>query len=197
MASNVAIMSSNAPIVVSNKASLGPSKIGLGPRSVVFRAPMSNPKTGSLVVVRAQGDESVSNVDPLVVPKEISRVDPLLPLHFNKRVAMIDTSPYMRTPWNTAEDENEIRMWFDVPGLAAPEIDVNVVDNLLIIKGSEGIDAFGRKIHSPFDCKLQLPFNCAKDETQAVLKNGVLYISVPKITKAEHMKFIHVPVRAI
>ncbi|KAK9724883.1 hypothetical protein RND81_05G105600 [Saponaria officinalis] len=195
MASKVLICSTS-PLVVSNKATLSssPSKIGLGPQSVVFRAPMSSTKTNSLVV-RAQGDEGglikdVSNVDPIVHRE-------LLPLHFNKRVAMIDTSPYMRTPWNTTEDDNEIKMWFDVPGLAAPEIDVNVVDNLLIIKGSEGIDAFGRKIQSPFDCKLQLPFNCAKDETKAVLKNGVLYISVPKITKAEHMKYIHVPVRAI
>ncbi|XP_074284539.1 small heat shock protein, chloroplastic-like [Silene latifolia] len=196
MATNALICSSSPLLVSKNSSSFSSSsQIGVGPQSLVFRCPTST-KTPSLVVKALAEEGGLSNVDPLV-RKELRHIDPLLPMHLNKRVAMIDTSPYMRTPWNTTEDDNEIRMWFDVPGLAAPELDVNVVDNLLIIKGTEGIDAFGRKIHSPFDCKLQLPFNCAKDETQAVLKNGVLYISVPKITKAEHMKFIHVPVRAI
>uniref|UniRef100_A0A803KNB2 SHSP domain-containing protein n=1 Tax=Chenopodium quinoa TaxID=63459 RepID=A0A803KNB2_CHEQI len=98
----------------------------------------------------------------------------------------------VRTPWNTSEDDHEIRMWFDMPGLAAENIDVNVVDDLLVIKGDGGVDAFGNKIYSPYDSRVQLPLNSWKEEITAVFKNGVLYITVPKITKFEH-KIIHVP----
>ncbi|KAH9602197.1 hypothetical protein KSS87_005593 [Heliosperma pusillum] len=192
---NMVLNCSVSPLML-NKASSTPTKMSLGPKSVTYRGSNSSRRS---IVVRAELEEGglskdvIRNVDP-VLRKELSAFSPM---HLNKSVAMIDTSPYMRTPWNTTEDENEIRMWFDMPGLAAQDIDVNVVDNLLVIKGSEGEDAFGRKIHSPFDCKLHLPLYCAKEDTQAVLKNGVLHISVPKITKTEHMKFMHVPVRAI
>lgn len=83
-----------------------------------------------------------------------------------------------------------------MPGLAAENIDVNVVDNLLIIKGDGGIDAFGNKIFSPRETTIHLPFNSWKEEIIAVFKNGVLYVTVPKILKFDH-KVIHVPVRAI
>ncbi|XP_021771881.1 small heat shock protein, chloroplastic-like isoform X2 [Chenopodium quinoa] len=105
-------------------------------------------------------------------------------------------SKFVRTPWNTSEDEHEIKMWFDMPGLAGENIEVEVVDDLLYIKGDGGVDAFGNKILSPFDSRVQLPHNSWKEEITAVFKNGVLYITVPKITKFEH-KVIHVPVRSI
>ncbi|KAK9665171.1 hypothetical protein RND81_14G095200 [Saponaria officinalis] len=200
------VLTCSPSLVLSNKATSTSPKAAIRPQSISFRGPTS-PKTTlsthrvSSLVVRAQSEDGlskeISNVDPLSMRKDLSHLDPLIHSNLNKRVALIDNPPYIRTPWNSAEDENEIRMWFDMPGLTAPGIDVNVVDHILIVKGTEGVDAFGRTIHSPFDCKLQLPFNCAKEETRAVLKNGVLCISVPKITKSEHMKFIHVPVRAI
>ncbi|KAK9672372.1 hypothetical protein RND81_12G096400 [Saponaria officinalis] len=168
-----------------------PFKIGLGPQTLGFIGPKSlkTPSLRKSLVVRVELEGGLR--------EEISHVNPLLPFYLHKRVALIETSPYIRTPWSTTEDENEVKMWFDMPGLAASEIDVDVVDNLLIIKGIQGIDAFGREIGRKFDYKLQLPLNCAKEETKAVLKNGVVYIYVPKITKIEHIKFIHVPVKAI
>ncbi|XP_074291800.1 small heat shock protein, chloroplastic-like [Silene latifolia] len=199
MASNV--LTCSALPLLSNKAASNPAQMRLAPQCIVHRSatPLKTTPSSkvSSLVVRAQADEGgLSPIDPLM-RKDLAYVDPLLQLHRNKTVAMIDTSPYMRTPWNTIEDEDEIRMSFDMPGLTASGIDVDVVNNLLMIKSTEGIDVFGRKIHNQFDCTLQLPFNCAKDETRAVLKNGILYISMPKITKAEHMKYIHVPVREI
>lgn len=102
----------------------------------------------------------------------------------------------MRTPWNTSEDESEIRMWFDMPGLGVDNIEVDVIDDLLIIRGDGGIDAFGSKIMSPRETTIHLPFNSWKEEIIAVFKNGVLYVTVPKIIKFEH-KVIHIPVRNI
>ena len=65
-----------------------------------------------------------------------------------------------------------------------------------MIKGDGGVDAFGNKIFSPYDSRVQLPLNSWKEEITAVFKNGVLYITVPKITKFEH-KVIHIPVRSV
>ncbi|KMT14043.1 hypothetical protein BVRB_4g078720 [Beta vulgaris subsp. vulgaris] len=185
MASNV--LTCSASVLVSNNRALkSPLPIGLGPCSVVsltppLKAPSSRP---SGLVVKAQQGGSPKKMDPLVAD------------HFHKKVALLDTSPYVRTPWNTNEDEHEIRMWFDMPGLAAENIDVNVVDDLLVIKGDGGVDAFGNKIFSPYDSRVQLPLNSWKEEITAVFKNGVLYITVPKITKFEH-KVIHIPVRSV
>ncbi|XP_057534534.1 small heat shock protein, chloroplastic-like [Amaranthus tricolor] len=184
MASNA--LAHSGATVVSNKGFTGVLPVGLGPPFALSTTP---PKRASLrplgLVVKAQqGGGSI--VDPM---------DPRAGELFHKKVALIDTSPYVRTPWSTNEDEHEIRMWFDMPGLAAENIDVNVVDNLLVIKGEGGTDAFGKKIFNPYDSSVQLPFNSWKEEITAMFKNGVLYITVPKITKFEH-KIIHIPVRS-
>ncbi|KNA12183.1 hypothetical protein SOVF_128390 [Spinacia oleracea] len=172
---------SAASTLVSNRASSYPLPIGLGlgsglpPKPSIRRTPSSRP---SLVVKAQQG------------------IEPMSGEKFHQKVALLNTSPYVRTPWNTSEDEHEIRMWFDMPGLAAENLEVETVDDLLVIRGDGGVDAFGNKILSPYDSRVQLPNNSWKEEITAVFKNGVLYITVPKITKFEH-KIIHVPVRAI
>ncbi|KAK9665167.1 hypothetical protein RND81_14G095000 [Saponaria officinalis] len=197
-----AVLTCLASPILSNKATSSPSKAALLPQPVIFRG-LASPKTTpcsrvSSLVVRALPDEGgpskeISHVD-LRMRKDLSHVDPLLQLNLNMSVPMVDTSPNaIRIPWSTSEDENKMRMWFDMPGLTAEGIDVNVENDVLIVKGKDSIDATGRK----FDCKLQLPVNCAKEETEAVLKNGALYITVPKIPKSEQMKSLHVPVKVI
>lgn len=97
----------------------------------------------------------------------------------------------VRAPWDIKEDEHEIKMRFDMPGLAKEDVKVAVEDNILVIKGEhkkeEGScgehDSWARSVSS-YDTRLQLPDNCEKDKIKAELKNGVLYISIPK-TKVE------------
>ncbi|XP_021734605.1 small heat shock protein, chloroplastic-like [Chenopodium quinoa] len=188
MASNVLTACSASTLVSINRAASvrGSVPAGLGSPSVVSSTPsLKTPSSRSSLVVRAQQGG--------VSPK---RIDPMAPEHFHKKVALLETSPYVRTPWNTTEDESEIRMWFDMPGLGAENIKVEVVDNMLVIRGDGGIDAFGNKVFSPRETTLHLPFNSWKEEITAVFKNGVLYITVPKIIKFEH-KLIHIPVRSI
>ncbi|XP_021771880.1 small heat shock protein, chloroplastic-like isoform X1 [Chenopodium quinoa] len=178
---------SAASTLVSNRASSSPLPNGLGPRSTAPSLIIKTPSSRPSMVVRAQqaGSGTPRRIEPISSEQQIP-----------KKVALLETSPYVRTPWNTSEDEHEIKMWFDMPGLAGENIEVEVVDDLLYIKGDGGVDAFGNKILSPFDSRVQLPHNSWKEEITAVFKNGVLYITVPKITKFEH-KVIHVPVRSI
>ncbi|KAK6135149.1 hypothetical protein DH2020_031097 [Rehmannia glutinosa] len=100
------------------------------------------------------------------------------------------TTGDLRAPWDINEDENEIKMRFDMPGLSKDDVKVSVEDDVLVIKGEQkkeqgkNDESWSSRSYSSYDTKLQLPDDCEKDKVKAEMKNGVLYISVPK-TKVE------------
>lgn len=93
-----------------------------------------------------------------------------------------------RAPWDIHDDESEIKMRFDMPGLSKDDVKVSVEDGALVIRGerkkAEGKDddndAWSSRSYSSYDTRLQLPDNCEMDKITAELKDGVLYISIPK-----------------
>lgn len=99
----------------------------------------------------------------------------------------------IRPPWDVQDDENEIKMRFDVPGLSKEDLKVYVEDNMLVIKGEHkqqeqqehegGGDngSWARQNYSSYQTRIDLPDNCEKDKIKADLKNGVLLISIPKM----------------
>ncbi|XP_074284540.1 small heat shock protein, chloroplastic [Silene latifolia] len=106
---------------------------------------------------------------------------------FEDAMTMPGGTNEVRAPWDVKEDENEIKMRFDMPGLDKEDIKISVEDRVLVIKGEHKNEetgeneSWGRRSFSSYNTKLQLPENCEMDKIKAELKNGVLYISVPKV----------------
>ncbi|RWV95252.1 hypothetical protein BHE74_00007945 [Ensete ventricosum] len=95
----------------------------------------------------------------------------------------------MRPPWEIKEDDNEITMRFDVPGLSKEEVKVSVEDDVLVIKGEhkeQEAPAAGEESKwrgwssSSYDSRFLLPDTCDKEKVKAELKNGVLLVVIPK-----------------
>ncbi|MQM21880.1 hypothetical protein Taro_054926 [Colocasia esculenta] len=96
----------------------------------------------------------------------------------------------VRTPWDIREEEDAVRMRFDMPGLSKEEVKVSVEDDVLVIRGEHKAAEEGKKegeeeewwrrSASSYDMRLLLPDNCDKDKIRAELKNGVLMVTVPK-----------------
>ncbi|XP_076925563.1 small heat shock protein, chloroplastic-like [Bidens hawaiensis] len=101
----------------------------------------------------------------------------------------------IRSPWDIQDDENEIKMRFDVPGLSKEDLKVFVEDNMLVIKGehkskqeheggggdNNAAGSWATQNYSSYHTRINLPDNCEKDKIKADLKNGVLWISIPKV----------------
>lgn len=115
---------------------------------------------------------------------------------------MKSTTKEVRAPWDIVEDEKEVKMRFDMPGLTKEEVKLSVQDDVLIIKGEhkkeEGSEEKGdewwkERSVSSYNIQLLLPEECDKTKVTAEFKNGVLLVMVPK-KQVEH-KIVDVEIK--
>lgn len=90
-------------------------------------------------------------------------------------------------------DSFEIRS--EVPGLAREELNVRIQGNYLEISGSHNPDApDGYKVHkmergvTSFSRSFTLPSDVNAEKVEAVLKDGILYLTLPKAEAAKPKK---------
>lgn len=124
-------------------------------------------------------------LDPLSPMRSMRQMLDTMDQLFEDAMTLPGGGGEIRSPWDIKEEEHEIKMRFDMPGLSKEDVKVSVQDDMLVIKGEqkkgEGEDdAWSARSFTSYDTRLQLPDNCEFDKIKAELKNGVLLISIPK-----------------
>lgn len=109
-----------------------------------------------------------------------------------------ETSSYGRgrTPWEIKEGESEYKMRFDMPGMTKEDVKVWVEEKMLVVKaekvpkkkneeGNNGEleeegDEWSAKSYGRYNRRIALPENVEFGKITAEVKDGVLYITIPK-----------------
>lgn len=94
---------------------------------------------------------------------------------------------------DVSENEHEVRIVADVPGMEEKDIDVELSDNLLTIKGEKREERDEKEAdyhvversYGSFQRSIPLPSGMEPDKAKAKFKNGVLTITVPKSPEAK------------
>lgn len=102
----------------------------------------------------------------------------LEPMQLSRWVPAVDIS----------ETDDAVLVQAEVPGLDPEDIDVSVADNVLTIKGEkkECREERGENYHrverryGTFSRSIQLPTEISVEKAEAVVRNGVLEIRLPK-----------------
>ena len=99
--------------------------------------------------------------------------------------------------WNprcdVTESDNEMIIHAELPGVAAEDMDVEVKDSVLTIKGEKrtettekknGDNTYSERFFGSFQRSIAIP-NVDADKIEADLKDGVLEVRLPKVTPPE------------
>lgn len=99
-------------------------------------------------------------------------------------------------PVNIYEDESNLYLTAELPGMEAKDIDINVESNSIQLKGERKIESEGENVcyhrrereSGSFSKKisLQIPVDTAK--VSAAFNNGVLKVTLPKAEEAKPKK---------
>lgn len=93
---------------------------------------------------------------------------------------------------NVSETDTEFCVTAELPGMTEEDVDVSVSGDRVIIKGQkksekeERSDEKGREFHrierssGSFQRVMSLPFTIEADKVEAVVKDGVLTVTIPK-----------------
>ncbi len=142
------------------------------------------------------------------------RVDPLTDFHQqineifhnfftdSPRWPAIDSGCETFVPrFEVAETDGQISVTAELPGIEEKDLDVSVSDGILCIKGEKRSDCegddknrcFSERTYGVFQRAFSLPDGLDLDKIEAVFKNGILTITLPKDeTKRQKTRKINV-----
>ncbi|KAI3831568.1 hypothetical protein MKX03_029526 [Papaver bracteatum] len=111
-----------------------------------------------------------------------------------------------RTPWDIIEGENGYKLRFDMPGMTKCDVKVWVEEKMLVVKGekvlkkkeeseqgeAEAEEAWPANGYGKYSCRIALPENVEYEKIKAEVKDGVLYITIPKASTSNQVLDINV-----
>lgn len=95
-----------------------------------------------------------------------------------------------RTPWEIKEKENEYKLRFDMPGMTKSDVKVYVEEKMMVIKAEKMVKEEGKeeeeeewsaRSYGKYNTRIALPENVEVEKIRAEVKDGVLYITIPKV----------------
>jgi HSP20 family protein len=124
---------------------------------------------------------------------------------FSGRIARLwdeDDAEITEPALDLYEDDNEIVVKAELPGMTKDDIQISFADNVLTIKGEKNKEEEdsaknyyrAERVYGAFVRSLVLPAEINPDKARAIFKNGVLEIRMPK-TEAAKKKEIKVNVQ--
>lgn len=133
-----------------------------------------------------------------------SDVDPFMSLHHNVNRLFDEVFRGFDTPsvfgrlgnrsWPSveiAENDKEIRVMAEVPGLEEKDIEVMLEDGMLTLRGEKKSETkdddrqFSKRYYGRFERRLALGRDVEPNKVTASFKNGVLDVTLPKSAKAQ------------
>ncbi|TAN11231.1 MAG: Hsp20/alpha crystallin family protein [Rhizobiaceae bacterium] len=133
--------------------------------------------------------------------------DPFLSLHrqvnrlfddvfrsFDSRLPAIGRSTTFGAAWPNVEisdNEKEIKVTAEVPGLEDKDIEVLLNDGVLTLKGEKHSETedkdkqFSERYYGLFERRIPIGYEVKEDKVDAHFKNGVLTVTLPKSEKAQ------------
>lgn len=111
-----------------------------------------------------------------------------------------------RTPWAIRETENDYKIRFDVPGMNRNDVKVRVEESMLVIKAEKAqrneANTDGSRVeeeeewptngYGSYSTRIALPDNIEFEKIKAEVKDGVLYITIPKASSTAKIVDINV-----
>ncbi|HEY9871158.1 MAG TPA: Hsp20/alpha crystallin family protein [Candidatus Obscuribacterales bacterium] len=109
----------------------------------------------------------------------------------NRKLAWVPTD--LRIPIDMIETPNSILLNAEVPGLDENSLEVSVSKDSVILKGEKKVDItqkpedFRRleRAYGSFDKTVMLPATVDSDKATAVIRSGVLTVTMPKLAEAQ------------
>lgn len=94
---------------------------------------------------------------------------------------------------NVSENDNEVQVKAELPGMEAKDIDLSFQNGSLVLKGEKKLeDEHKDENYHRFECSygafhraVPLPTEVDRDKVEAKFKNGILEITMPKAESAQ------------
>lgn len=112
-----------------------------------------------------------------------------------------------RAPWEIEECEGEYKMRFDMPGMNKEDVKVWVEEKMLVVKAEKAPkkkqeneivelqqeeEEWSAKSYGRYSSRIALPDNVQFENIKAEVKDGMLYITIPKATSYSNILDIQV-----